>query len=325
MLKKVFLVCKKTLIFTQYRSLKYYNALAISRNHYPFGSPMPGRQYLSSSTYRYGFNGKENDKETVGTSNGTQDYGARIYNPTLGKFLSVDPITKKYAELTPYQFASNRPIDGIDIDGLEYATFTIFVYNGKVAAIKVSTDYELKAKNTQGPGIQYHYKTIDNDGNTIQTKSNFVENNVYGIYAGSKNPQLPEIGERPDKLKDYYGLTPIDGVDKAAMNHDLRYDKYKLKAVKGILDPASTKANEMAIADSKMIIAKKLFGGKDIVSRKKVTFNEAGGALVLYLGFHLAEDVVKPAASIIKGGTYGPTLEKPKQEIAPALTTNGRR
>lgn len=29
-------------------------------------------------------------------------------------------MTKKYPELTPYQFASNRPIDGIDQDGLEW-------------------------------------------------------------------------------------------------------------------------------------------------------------------------------------------------------------
>ncbi|MBK7181875.1 MAG: hypothetical protein IPH89_02510 [Bacteroidetes bacterium] len=43
----------------------------------------------------------------------------RIYDPRIGKFLSVDPITRKYPELTPYQFASNRPIQAIDIDGLE--------------------------------------------------------------------------------------------------------------------------------------------------------------------------------------------------------------
>jgi len=48
------------------------------------------------------------------------DYGNRIYNPGLGRFLSVDPLTKSYPMLTPYQFASNRPIDGIDLDGLEY-------------------------------------------------------------------------------------------------------------------------------------------------------------------------------------------------------------
>lgn len=33
--------------------------------------------------------------------------------------LSVDPLTKSYPELTPYQFASNRPIEAIDLDGLE--------------------------------------------------------------------------------------------------------------------------------------------------------------------------------------------------------------
>jgi hypothetical protein len=38
----------------------------------------------------------------------------------VGKFLSVDPITAQYPELTPYQFASNRPIDGIDLDGKEF-------------------------------------------------------------------------------------------------------------------------------------------------------------------------------------------------------------
>jgi RHS repeat-associated protein len=74
-------------------------------------------------TYCYGFNGKENDNEVKGTGN-QQDYGMRIYDPRLGKFLSVDPLTKKYAELTPYQFASNRPIDGVDLDGKEYFNST---------------------------------------------------------------------------------------------------------------------------------------------------------------------------------------------------------
>ncbi len=47
------------------------------------------------------------------------DYGNRIYNPRYGKFLSVDPLTQSYPELTPYQFASNTPIAAIDLDGLE--------------------------------------------------------------------------------------------------------------------------------------------------------------------------------------------------------------
>jgi hypothetical protein len=43
----------------------------------------------------------------------------RIYDPRLGKFLSEDPITSEYPELTPYQFAGNKPINSIDLDGLE--------------------------------------------------------------------------------------------------------------------------------------------------------------------------------------------------------------
>ena len=78
---------------------------------------MPGRKFVSGEEYRFGFNGKEDDQDW-GTQN-IQDYGFRLYNPSIGKFLSVDPLAPKYPELTPYQFASNTPIAAIDLDGLE--------------------------------------------------------------------------------------------------------------------------------------------------------------------------------------------------------------
>lgn len=84
-------------------------------NYYPFGSPMPGRSFTAGLAYRYGFNGKEKDPEFQNN----YDYGFRIYNPALGKFLSVDPLSKSYPMLTSYQFASNTPIMAIDLDGLE--------------------------------------------------------------------------------------------------------------------------------------------------------------------------------------------------------------
>jgi RHS repeat-associated protein len=70
------------------------------------------------SAYRFHFNGKETDNEVYGAGN-VYDYGFRIYNPRLGKFLSVDPLTKSYPWYTPYQFAGNKPIAAIDLDGLE--------------------------------------------------------------------------------------------------------------------------------------------------------------------------------------------------------------
>nr|WP_255722986.1 RHS repeat-associated core domain-containing protein [Flavihumibacter fluminis] len=99
-------------------TVRHYLADIRSANdYYPFGMLMPGRKFNAGS-FRYGFNGKENDNEVKGTGN-QQDYGMRVYDPRLGRFLSIDPITKSYPELTPYQFASNNPIFNIDIDGLE--------------------------------------------------------------------------------------------------------------------------------------------------------------------------------------------------------------
>ncbi len=83
--------------------------------------------------YRYGFNGKEIDKGSEGMGGGgsTYDYGFRIYNPSLGKFLSVDPLFKSYPWFTPYQFAGNGPINAIDLDGLEQAIVTKYKINNK--------------------------------------------------------------------------------------------------------------------------------------------------------------------------------------------------
>jgi hypothetical protein len=44
---------------------------------------------------------------------------ASIPEDVFTRFITVDPLTKKYPELTPYQFASNTPIQAIDLDGLE--------------------------------------------------------------------------------------------------------------------------------------------------------------------------------------------------------------
>ena len=93
----------------------YKSFVLSASDYYPFGMAMTERAYQNGE-YRFGFNGKENDGD-FGSS--IQDYGFRLYAPSIAKFLSVDPLTKKYPELTPYQFASNTPIQAIDLDGLE--------------------------------------------------------------------------------------------------------------------------------------------------------------------------------------------------------------
>ncbi|SDR89064.1 RHS repeat-associated core domain-containing protein [Mucilaginibacter mallensis] len=100
-------------------AIDYFDAdIVTAQEYYAFGGLMPGRTYVEASNYRYGFNGKENDNDA---NNGFQDYGQREYDRLIGRFISVDPISGKYPELSTYQFASNSPINFIDIDGLEQA------------------------------------------------------------------------------------------------------------------------------------------------------------------------------------------------------------
>lgn len=98
--------------------IDYYNADVITANdYYPGGMTISGRKYnQSSSRYRYGFNGKEKDNEDYGEEN-AYDFGTRIYDPRIGRFLSVDPLTKGYPSQTPYAFAGNNPIMFIDAEG----------------------------------------------------------------------------------------------------------------------------------------------------------------------------------------------------------------
>ncbi len=97
---------------------------------------MPGRKF-NAGDYRFGFNGKEMDNEVSGNGN-SYDYGFRIYNPRLGRFLSVDPLTASYPWYTPYHFAGNKPIWAIDLDGLEEYYITDY-YNTAGELYKTET------------------------------------------------------------------------------------------------------------------------------------------------------------------------------------------
>src|ERR1043165_2656899 len=56
---------------------------------------------LAGNGYRYGFNGQEKDDEAKGEGN-SYDFGARSYDPRLGRWLSVDPMYQKQAGWSPY-------------------------------------------------------------------------------------------------------------------------------------------------------------------------------------------------------------------------------
>ncbi len=106
------------------------SSLYLPMNHQAAHNQPTNTTALRRGVQRYGFNGKEVDSEGMGGGSSTYDYGFRIYNAQLGKFLSVDPLTKDYPWYTPYQFAGNKPIWAIDLDGLEEFVRTDYVNAG---------------------------------------------------------------------------------------------------------------------------------------------------------------------------------------------------
>jgi RHS repeat-associated protein len=78
--------------------------------YYPFGDSS-----LRTFTYkRYRYVGKERDSES-----GLYYYGARYYSAWTCRFISIDPLSNKYAHITPYNYADNNPINDFDIDGMQ--------------------------------------------------------------------------------------------------------------------------------------------------------------------------------------------------------------
>ncbi len=122
---------------------------------YAFGSPKNLRQFNLASA-RIGFNGKENDNDVKGNGN-QQDYGMRIYDPRLGRFLSVDPLSKQFVWNSTYSFAENDVIRCTDLDGTEK---NIYVWTHLSDG---STMHKIIPWNSIFPGEKYGPKGAGTD------------------------------------------------------------------------------------------------------------------------------------------------------------------
>jgi len=166
----------------------YYVTEVLSQNdYYPFGLDMPGRGFNSGASYRYGFNNKEKDNDINGKI--TYDFKFRIYNPALGKFLSVDPLTKDFSFYSPYHYAGNTPIWAIDLDGREPLTYQEWKSRG----------WSSKENFEKIQGSKNHIKVINfgnlhNDGhNYIAIRDQKIENKWW--YASYDN-QIGSLGNK---------------------------------------------------------------------------------------------------------------------------------
>ena len=79
-----------------------------STDYYPFGLAYSTNNLNKN---KYLFSGKElQDASIGGTILGLYDFGARQYDPVIGRWMTQDRFASKYAQISPYTYCANNPI-----------------------------------------------------------------------------------------------------------------------------------------------------------------------------------------------------------------------
>jgi RHS repeat-associated protein len=115
-------------------------------HYYPFGMQMDGTWATPTGLdQKYKYNGKEL-VDDLGLN--WYDYGARWYDPSVSRWMQVDPMAEKFVRWSPYNYCINNPVAFIDPDGMEFtgrgALDVTAPRGGRTSTIRRTSDLEAR-------------------------------------------------------------------------------------------------------------------------------------------------------------------------------------
>lgn len=134
---------------------------------------------------------------------GLYDYGARFYDPQIGRFTTQDAFAEKYINVNPYQYALNNPFKFIDINGDSIAMFkngnyVCTVDNGKTEThgFNQQSTIDKDGKETFTGGQSFNFNDPENDAQAIR---NGIITNVSFVSNGVIDNKMEESGVNDNK------------------------------------------------------------------------------------------------------------------------------
>ena len=230
-----------------------------TNDYYPFGSRWNTTASLTDQSNRFRYNSKE-EQFNFGTP--YIDYGARQYDPVVGRWFAQDPLAEKYYGISPYAFCNNNSANLVDPDGMASGdpVREPDIRRNKASNLMGEGIRNYKGKYTNHQGFDYYaakgtdvlsvldgvvFAVVEDNGaygTTLTIEHTDQQNNtVYSFYAHLDNVNV-NIGENvtEGQVVAKSGISGnakgLQGLDQH-LHFELRSLPENIKGLTGKLDP----------------------------------------------------------------------------------------
>ncbi|WP_172805236.1 RHS repeat domain-containing protein [Aquiflexum balticum] len=169
----------------------------VQETHYdPWGLELTGigYEYAGVKKNKYLFNGKELIED-----NGLQyyDYGARMYDPAIGRWGIVDPLADQFQSWSPYSFSFNNPLRFIDPDGR--APWDVIIKGSESQAafneLQSSVQGQLNLSMDANGKVSYTQVGEGKLSNDAQQLTNAIDNSSIVVNVNAENTTTTSSGD----------------------------------------------------------------------------------------------------------------------------------